>query len=71
MRCTAPAPIRPVVTDHHLNQLQPLMDSSFEWNLPGRIVHVIDLAADSLGHYRDWLAGEHLFLVRSNDRRVL
>ena len=60
----------PVVTDHHLDQLQPIMDSSREWNLPRRVVHVIDREADSLGHYRDWQAAEHLFLVRSNDRRV-
>ena len=61
----------PVVTDHHLDQLPPLMDSSEEWMLPRRVVHVIDREADSLGHVRDWQAAGHLFLVRSNDRRVL
>jgi len=29
----------PVVTDHHLDQLLPMMDSSREWNLPRRVVH--------------------------------
>lgn len=56
--------------DHHLDQLQPTMEEAREWPLPRRVVHVIDREADSLGHFRDWNAAGHLFLVRCDDRRV-
>jgi hypothetical protein len=56
---------------HHLAQLRPTMDEVSEWDLPRRVVHVIDREADSLGHFRDWDAAGHLFLVRCDDRRVL
>jgi hypothetical protein len=65
---TAPKP--PAVSDHHLDQLQPTMDRVGSWQLPRRVVHIIDREADSLGHYRQWAATGHCFLVRSDDRRV-
>jgi hypothetical protein len=46
------------------------MVSSCQWNLPKRLVHVIDREADSLHHLRQWYAEGHLFLVRADDRRV-
>jgi hypothetical protein len=56
--------------DHHLSQLRPIMKASGSWQLPRRLVHVIDREADSLGHFRQWDAAGHLFLVRCDDRRV-
>lgn len=58
------------VEDHRLNQLEPTMDESQEWELPRRVVHVIDREANSLGRLRSWHAKGHLFLVRCDDRRV-
>ncbi len=40
--------------DHHLEQLKPIMDEVDDWQLPRRVVHVIDREADSLGHFREW-----------------
>lgn len=57
--------------DHHLEQLRPIMDEARDWELPRRVVHVIDREADSRGHFRPWDAAGHLFLVRCDDRRVL
>lgn len=56
---------------HHLDQLEPTMDEVAQWDLPQRVVHVIDREADSLGRLRSWHAKGHLFLVRCDDRRVL
>lgn len=66
---TSPSP--PQVSDHHLDQLQPIMERSQTWQLSKRVVHIVDREADSLGHYRSWYAAGHLFLVRGDDRRVL
>jgi hypothetical protein len=60
----------PQVEDHHLDQLEPTMDESLEWELPRRVVHVVDREANSLGRLRRWHAKGHLFLVRCDDRRV-
>jgi len=57
--------------DHHLEQLLPTMNEIAGWRLPRRPVHIIDREADSLGHFRQWTAAGHLFLVRADDRRVL
>jgi hypothetical protein len=57
--------------DHHLEQLLPTMNEIAGWRLPRRSVHIIDREADSLGHFRQWTAAGHLFLVRADDRRVL
>ena len=55
---------------HRLDQLEPTMDEVARWELPRRVVHVIDREADSLGRLRSWHAKGHLFLVRCDDRRV-
>lgn len=64
-------PVPPPWNDGHLDQLQPLMDQASVWQLNKPVVHIIDREADSLGHYRQWHAAGHLFLVRGDDRRVL
>lgn len=61
----------PEVDAHHLDQLAPTMRESDQWGLDRKVVHVIDREADSLGRLRSWDADGHLFLVRSDDRRVL
>jgi len=61
----------PSLDDHHLEQLLPTMNEIAGWRLPRRPVHIIDREADSLGHFRQWTAAGHLFLVRADDRRVL
>lgn len=66
---TAASP--PTTSDHHLAQLQPTMEEVESWDLPRRVVHVIDREADSLGDFREWAPAGHLFLVRCDDRRVL
>lgn len=54
----------------HLAQVLPAMAASATWGLPKPLVHVIDREADSVGHYRQWHAAGHLFLVRGDDRLV-
>ena len=46
------------------------MEAAKAWDLPTRLVHVIDREADSVGHYRAWDDEGHLFLVRADDRLV-
>lgn len=66
---TAAAP--PGRDDHHLEQLLPTMNEIAAWNLPRTPVHIVDREGDSLGHFRQWSPASHLFLVRTDDRRVL
>lgn len=54
----------------HLDQLAPTMKAIDQIELGRRPVHIIDREADSLGHFRDWTAAGHLFLVRCDERRV-
>lgn len=61
----------PQCEDHHLDQLEPIMDQVDDWGLERKVVHVIDREADSLGRLRSWNAKGHLFLVRCDDRRVM
>lgn len=60
----------PLMAEHHLEQVLPTMHASSGWNLPCRLVHVIDREADSVGHFRDWDEAGHFFLVRADDRLV-
>jgi len=60
----------PVADVEHNDQVLPMMEASRSWNLPAKIVHVIDREADSLGHWRRWAKAGYLFLVRGNDRYV-
>jgi hypothetical protein len=64
------AKVPPKKNDHHLQQLEPTMDEVADWDLPRRVIHIIDREADSLGHFRSWHEKGHLFLVRCDDRRV-
>jgi hypothetical protein len=59
----------PDVDAHHLDQVAPTMEEAGQWGLERKVVHVIDREADSLGRLRSWAAADHLFLVRSDDRR--
>lgn len=61
----------PELASHHLEQLEPTMDEVASWQIPRRVVHVIDREADSLGNFRRWDELGHKFLVRCDDRRVL
>lgn len=61
----------PVEDVNHMEQMLPTMNASQTWNLPAKLVHVIDREADSVGHMRQWHAAGHLFLVRATDRRVM
>jgi len=54
----------------HLNQVTLAMEASRTWGLSKTMVHVIDREADSVKHLRTWAKGEHLFIVRANNRRV-
>jgi len=63
-----PAPGREV---HHLEQILPTMEAAARWNLPSRLIHVIDREADSVGHFRQWDDAGHWFLVRADDRKVV
>jgi hypothetical protein len=54
----------------HLEQVLPTMTASDRWGLPKPLLHVIDREADSVGHYRQWHAAGHKFLVRVDDRHV-
>jgi len=56
---------------HHLDQLEPTMQEVVDWQLPRKVVHVIDREGDSLGDFRRWDAAGHRILVRCDDRRVL
>jgi hypothetical protein len=56
----------------HVDELLEVMHTARSWQLGPTVVHVIDREADSIGHYRQWQAAAHRFLVRANsDRRVL
>ena len=57
--------------EHHLEQVLPTMNASREWNLGCPALHVIDREADSVGHFRAWHAGGHVFLVRGHDHRIV
>jgi hypothetical protein len=64
------AAAKPLPPVPHLDQVLPIMQASRQWNLPKRLVHVVDREADSLYHLRQWHADGHLFLIRADDRRV-
>lgn len=56
----------------HIDELGDVMADSRRWNLALPIIHLIDREADSVGHYRQWHAAGHRFVVRGkSDRRVL
>lgn len=53
-----------------LDELAPAMRHAEQLELGRPLVHIIDAEADSVGHYREWQAASHLFLVRADDRIV-
>jgi hypothetical protein len=55
----------------HVDELLEVMEESRNWKLNKRIIHVIDREADSVGHYREWSAKGHRFLVRADDDRLV
>jgi len=55
----------------HVDQILPTMEASRDWAINRTLVHVVDREADSVGHYRQWDAAGHRFLVRGDDRKVL
>jgi len=60
----------PPADEHRLEQLFDTMEASQGWGLSVPLVHIIDREADSVGHFRQWHAAGHWFLVRGDDRRV-
>jgi hypothetical protein len=60
----------PPADEHRLEQVFDTLQSSQDWGLPVPLVHIIDREADSVGHYRQWHAAGHRFLVRGDDRKV-
>jgi hypothetical protein len=55
----------------HVDELLEVMTESRRWHLPKSLIHVIDREADSVGHYRQWQARGHQFLVRADKERVV
>jgi hypothetical protein len=56
----------PSISAKRLDQLLPTMRAAATWGLDKPIVHIIDREADSVGHYRKWVAKGHWFLVRAD-----
>jgi hypothetical protein len=55
----------------HVDELLEVMDESRRWGLSKTPIHVIDREADSVGHYRQWQACGHRFVVRADHQRVV
>jgi len=53
----------------HIDELAGVMAEGRRWRLDKSLVHVVDREADSVGHYREWSAKGHWFLVRGDDDR--
>ncbi|HVX63944.1 MAG TPA: transposase [Pirellulales bacterium] len=60
----------PSAGEYRLEQVFDTMQASHDWGLSVPLVHIIDREADSVGHYRQWHAAGHRFLVRGDDRKV-
>jgi hypothetical protein len=55
----------------HLDSLTPVLRHLAGLGLPRPLVHIIDAEGDSVYHLRQWQAAGHLFLVRTDDQRVV
>ena len=55
----------------HLDEVLEAMEESRRWNLKPTPIHIIDREADSVGHYRQWAARGHKFLVRADVDRLV
>jgi hypothetical protein len=54
-----------------LDELAPVLSYLDQQHLGLPLVHIIDREADSVVHYRQWHAAQHLFLVRVDDTRLV
>jgi hypothetical protein len=54
-----------------LDELEPVLSFVDGLELGFPVVHIIDREADSVGHYRRWQAGKHLFVIRADDIRIV
>lgn len=54
-----------------LDELAPVLSYLDQQHLGLPVVHIIDREADSVVHYRQWHAAQHLFLVRVDDTRLV
>jgi hypothetical protein len=61
----------PAVDVCHIDQVLGAMQYVRDLDLGATVVHVIDREADSVNHWRQWVADGHLALVRGDDRKVL
>lgn len=59
----------PARRKHPLDQLLPTMRAARKWNVPRRLVHLIDREADSQADFRKWSAAGELFVVRADFTR--
>lgn len=55
----------------HVDELLEAMTAATRWSLAAKLVHVIDREADSVGHYRQWHAAGHQFVVRADPTRIV
>jgi hypothetical protein len=55
----------------HLDGLSPVLRQLRRLGLPRPLVHIIDAEGDSVYHLRQWQRQGHLFLVRTDDQRVV
>jgi hypothetical protein len=58
-------------SESRLDELAPVLAFVAGQGLARPAVHIIDREADSVGHYRDWDAAGHLFLVRADHDRLV
>jgi hypothetical protein len=49
----------------HLDEITDTLTAISKMRLPKPVVHLIDRAADSIGHYRQWNDHEQRFVVRA------
>jgi hypothetical protein len=54
-----------------LDELEPVFSFVDGLELGFPVVHIIDREADSVGHYRQWQAAQHLFLIRADHDRIV
>ncbi len=55
----------------HLDSVTAVLRDLADLGLPRPLVHIIDAEGDSVYHLRQWQAAGHLFLVRTDDQRVV
>jgi Transposase DDE domain len=55
----------------HVDDVLDAMNAARVWNLARPLIHVIDRAADSVGHFRTWHAAGHRFVVRVDGDRMV